>query len=43
MDMETVIPKTCQTCHGVGEVYWGNEEDYEVRPCECQVEEETNA
>lgn len=37
MDMETVLPRTCQTCYGVGYVYFGNKEDYEVTVCdECK-------
>lgn len=37
MDFETIQPRTCQACHGVGFTYWGNKEDYDVRPCdECE-------
>lgn len=37
MDMETVKPRTCSTCHGTGFLYFGNEEDYEVMTCdECE-------
>jgi hypothetical protein len=36
MDMETVVPRTCSMCKGTGYMYWGDEENFEVRPCdEC--------
>lgn len=41
MDMETVTPKTCQICHGTKVLYYGNSEEYDVEPCECIAEEET--
>ena len=39
MDMETVLPRTCQSCRGVGYLYYGDEEEYDVEPCECQKKE----
>jgi DnaJ-class molecular chaperone len=33
MDMEEILPKTCQTCHGTGYIYWGDSEEYDVSPC----------
>jgi len=42
MDMETVIPKTCQLCHGTGVTYYGNDSEYDVEPCECKVEKRKN-
>ena len=36
MDMETVEPRTCQSCHGTGYHYYGDTEEYDVAPCdEC--------
>lgn len=25
----------CDECHGHGVIFWGNDEDYDVEPCEC--------
>lgn len=36
MDMETVLPRTCNICNGLGVIYYGNEEDFEVEVCECK-------
>lgn len=37
MDMETVNPRTCKMCHGAGFLFWGDDEEYDVSPCdECQ-------
>jgi len=36
MDMETVLPRTCNICNGAGVIYYGNEEDFDIEPCECQ-------
>ena len=37
MDMETVEPRTCQTCHGTGYIFWGDDEEFDVSPCDdCQ-------
>ena len=41
MDMETVIPKTCQVCHGTGVLYYGDDNEYDVEPCQCIAERET--
>jgi cytochrome c5 len=38
MDMETVIPKTCQLCHGTGVTYYGDSDEYDVGPCECKLD-----
>jgi hypothetical protein len=38
MDMETVLPRTCQLCGGAGILYYGTEEDYEIEPCDCKKE-----
>lgn len=38
MDFETVRPKTCQSCKGTGVVYYGDSEEYDIEPCECQEE-----
>lgn len=37
MDMETVEPRTCKACHGVGVLYVGDSEQYDIEPCECQA------
>lgn len=37
--METVNPRTCTTCHGSGEIHIGDEFDYHIDPCECQLKE----
>ena len=29
----------CSQCQGEGYLYWGNNEDYDVEPCECVSEE----
>lgn len=29
------LPTTCSLCHGTGEVYIGNDEDYSIEPCEA--------
>jgi hypothetical protein len=42
MDMETVLPKTCQICHGTGVLYYGDDQEYDVEPCECKVEKREN-
>jgi len=42
MDMETVLPRTCNMCHGTGVVYWESNDDFDVKECECQYKEETN-
>lgn len=39
MDMETVLPRTCTMCRGVGYLYYGDSEEYDVRPCECLWED----
>ena len=34
--METVQPRTCSACLGVGFIYFVNKDDYEVKVCdEC--------
>ena len=38
MDMETVLPRTCQLCNGVGYIYHGDSEEYDIEPCDCIVE-----
>jgi len=44
MDMETLLPRTCQMCMGTGvAIMYIDEDTYEARPCECQYEEESNA
>jgi len=40
-DMETLLPRTCKLCHGVGFIYYGNSEDFDSEVCECK--EESNA
>jgi hypothetical protein len=40
MDMETVVPKTCQICHGTKTLYYGDNNEYDVEPCECTLETE---
>ena len=25
----------CDECHGQGLIFWGNDTDYDVEPCEC--------
>jgi hypothetical protein len=43
MDMETVIPRTCEICHGTGVAYWYKDEDtFESDMCECQIKGEIN-
>ena len=43
MDMETVLPRTCQGCHGRGYIYFGNEDDWDIQPCdECDDESGAN-
>jgi hypothetical protein len=37
MDMETVLPRTCQICNGTGVLYYGNTEEYDIEPCECKA------
>jgi hypothetical protein len=41
MDMETVLPKTCQICHGTGVTYHGDDNEYDVEPCECIADKES--
>jgi len=28
---------SCQTCYGQGWLYYGNEEDWNIDPCECNL------
>ena len=37
--MEPVKTRTCSQCHGSGELYVGDENDYHIDPCECQLKE----
>lgn len=32
--METV----CKQCNGKGAVYFGDDEEYDVQPCDCQAD-----
>lgn len=36
MDFENVKPRTCGLCHGVGFLYYGDDEEYDIAPCDCQ-------
>jgi hypothetical protein len=38
MDMETVNPRTCQLCGGKGYLYYGDNEEYDIEPCDCKKE-----
>ena len=29
------LPTNCSLCHGTGEIYLGDNEDYSVEPCEA--------
>jgi hypothetical protein len=42
MDMETVLPRTCKLCNGVGYLYYGDSNEYDTEACECQIKEKTN-
>ncbi len=43
MDFETISPRTCNDCKGVGYTYWGDESEYEVKLCEsCNGVRELN-
>ena len=38
MDMETVEPRTCIRCHGRGYLYYGDEDNWDVQPCDtCEM------
>jgi hypothetical protein len=42
-DMETIEPRTCKTCKGAGYLYFGDEENWDVQPCEdCDDEAGVN-
>jgi hypothetical protein len=28
----------CDTCEGVGIIFWGNDLDYDCEPCDCVAE-----
>lgn len=34
MDIETVLPPVCASCHDRGYLYFGNKEDWDIQPCE---------
>ena len=40
MDFETITPRTCTVCRGTGVLYYGDKEEYDIEPCECQRKEE---
>ena len=43
MDMETIKPRTCASCHGRGWLFHGNKEEWDVTPCEeCDDEAGAN-
>ena len=33
-----IISATCDECGGAGFVFWGDETNYDVEPCDCVVE-----
>ena len=33
--INTLTRINCDECHGHGVIFWGNNEDYDVEPCEC--------
>lgn len=44
MEYETLLPRTCNMCHGTGVALWYLDDDtFEARECECQYKEENNA
>lgn len=35
MKMYQTLDYKCDSCHSVGYVFYGDNEDYSVEPCEC--------
>jgi len=36
--INSVMSFKCDECHGYGYIFWGNEKQFDVEPCECQNE-----
>jgi cytochrome c1 len=35
--INSVMTFKCDECHGEGLIFWGNDKDYSVEPCQCQM------
>jgi hypothetical protein len=38
-ELKEIIAIPCDECNGVGFVFWGNENNYDVETCDCQFDE----
>ena len=34
--INSVMSFPCNECNGIGLIFWGNDNDYDVEPCECK-------
>ena len=33
--IKEIISVSCEDCSGAGFIFWGNDEDFDVMPCDC--------
>jgi hypothetical protein len=37
--INSVYTTDCDTCYGNGHIFFGDDNDYHIEPCECVVDE----
>ena len=41
MELKEIISVACDDCGGAGFIFFGNENDFDVEPCDCVADELT--